>query len=110
MDEQLMIGTKKKRLELHEKLCQYVPNRQVYYNPPESIKMSYPCIVYNRDSISKIPADDIGYLKHSIYSITVIDFVSDSPIVDSLLDVPFVSFSSSFVSDNLYHTNLRLYY
>ena len=100
----------KKRCELHELFCSIIPYRQVYYNPPESMKICYPCIIYSKDSIEKIPADDTGYLNHSVYSVTVIDIVPDSPIVDSLLELPFTSFSSSFVSENLYHTNLRLYY
>ena len=36
-----------RRLELHSKLVQLIGNNNVYFQPPASVKMSYPCVVYN---------------------------------------------------------------
>ena len=38
----------KTRYELHEFLCEILGSRNVYFQPPESVKMKYPAIVYER--------------------------------------------------------------
>ena len=56
------------RTELQAKLndiCKYV-----YYQPPESIKMVYPCIVYELDSAYDYWANDKLYTTNYRYSIT----------------------------------------
>ena len=51
-----------RRLELHELLCGLLGSRHVYFQPPESVKMRYPAIVYNLDYIENKHADDGVYL------------------------------------------------
>ena len=41
----------KTRYELHEFLCEILGSRNVYFQPPESVKMKYPAIVYERTEI-----------------------------------------------------------
>ena len=43
--------TTERRLELHEILCTILGSRNVYFQPPESIKMNYPAIVYGLDDM-----------------------------------------------------------
>ena len=38
------------RLELQSKLEEILGSRQVYYQPPETVKMEYPAIVYRQNS------------------------------------------------------------
>ena len=35
------------RLMLHEKLVELVGNQNVYFQPPASVKLSYPCVIYS---------------------------------------------------------------
>lgn len=50
------------RLSLNDLLLTYCPN--VYYQPPDSIKMRYPCIVYNRRNDSVRHADGVKYTRY----------------------------------------------
>ena len=36
-----------RRLELQEKLEQLVGNSNVYFQPPASVMLSYPCVIYS---------------------------------------------------------------
>ena len=49
------------RLELHEALCKVLGSRNVYFQPPEDIKMNYPAIEYSRASIDNTFANNDVY-------------------------------------------------
>lgn len=99
------------RLELHEKLCDILGSRNVYYQPPESLKINYPCIVYEKDDIRFSHADNKIYLKTNRYSITLIGKQVDNPVADKILEnFEYCSFNRSFKNDNLYHDVFVLYY
>lgn len=98
------------RLELHEVLCGLVNSRNVYFQPPENVKMSYPCIVYSRISNFTENADNIDYLKYRGYTITVIDKNPDSIIAERVESLQFCEFERSFTADGLNHFVYTLYY
>lgn len=98
------------RLELHELLCETLGSRHVYYQPPESVKMVYPSIVYARNSINNKFADNSVYKRMTGYSITVIDEDPDSEIVERIAQLPMCRFDRHFVSDNLNHDVFTIYY
>lgn len=98
------------RLELHELLCDVLGSRNVYYQPPESIKMEYPAIVYSRNSIGNKFANDSIYKQLLAYAITVIDDDPDSEIVEKVSKLPMCSFDRHFTSDNLNHDTFTIYY
>lgn len=98
------------RLELHEVLCNIIGSRNVYYQPPESIKMNYPAIVYSRNDISNKHGDDIPYMQSVSYQVTVIDKDPDSTIVNDIVKLPYCRFNRHFTSDNLNHDVFTLYY
>ena len=83
------------RLELQTKLEELLGSRNVYYQPPETVKMEYPAIVYS---------------KKNKYSLIVISKKPDDPVIDKLLEVPYCSYDRSYKSDNLNHDVLTLYY
>lgn len=99
------------RLELHEELCELLGSRNVYFQPPESIKLVYPCIVYNLSGIDQLKADDRSYKTNKQYDITIIDYDPDSEFLDKILE-RFVncSFDRQFISGNLNHWVFTLYY
>ena len=102
--------SKRSRLDLHEILCETLGSRNVYFQPPESIKLKYPCIVYERSYVQTLKADNLNYISINRYTVTVIDKNPDSGIADKLLNLPYTSFDRHFVSDNLNHDVLTLYY
>ena len=55
------------RLELHEILCEVLGSRNTYFQPPESIKMNYPAIVYSRNNIDNTFADNDVYMQSYSY-------------------------------------------
>lgn len=98
------------RLELHEILCEILGSRNVYYQPPESVKMKYPAIVYSRDNIRNTFANNAVYTQKRSYQITVIDKDPDSEIVERVSRLPMCSFNRHFKSDNLNHDVFILHY
>lgn len=98
------------RTQLHEELVTLLGSRNVYYQPPESIKMHYPAIVYSRSDINNKYANNKFYLQHDAYQITVIDFDPDSEIVRKMSQFPMTEFNRHFTSDNLNHDVFTTYY
>ena len=72
--------------------------------------MSYPCILYQREDIDTLNADNIKYIKHTRYSIKYISYRSDESIVDAILNLPMCSFDREYVSDNLKHIIFTIYW
>lgn len=99
-----------KRLALHEELVGLLGSRDVYYQPPPSVKMKYPCIVYNRDGSDVLNANNDVYRHKKRYQITYIDRTSNELVTDSLERMLYCRFDNKMVIDNLYHTYLTLYY
>ena len=90
------------RKELHAWL-QSIGIGNVYFQPPESVRMEYPAIVYSRSRLNSRTADDSVYMKSKRYTITVIDHKPDSAFSDRIADNVHVSFDRSYIADNLYH-------
>ena len=90
------------RLELQSKLEELLGSRNVYYQPPESVKLNYPAIIYSKSNLLDRFANDKRYTKLSRYAITV--------VIDAILDLPYCSFDRHYTADNLYHDTLSLYY
>lgn len=96
------------RLGLDEILRSIAPN--VYFQPPETIKIKYPCIVYSLDDVDIDYADNLPYMITKRYQLTVIDKDPDSLIRDRVAILPSCIFSRSFTSDNLNHYVFQIYY
>lgn len=101
----------KSRIELHEKLCGFLGSRNVYFQPPEVVRMKYPCIVYNLSDIRTRHANDAVYTTDKRYDVTLITKDPDNDLIDKMAVVfPLCGFNRSFISDNLYHYVYTLYY
>ncbi len=97
------------RLALHELLCEKLCSRNVYFQPPESVKMKYPAIVYRRNRIENVSADNVAYRQNVSYVITVVDRDPDSEIVERLSTIPHISYDRSYAADNLNHDVFTLF-
>lgn len=99
-----------RRLELHEILCGILGTRNVYYQPPESVKMKYPAIVYSREDIENTSADNLTYKQSYFYQVTVVDADPDSEIVRKVSKLPRCIYDRHFTSDNLNHDVFTICY
>ena len=99
-----------KRLELHNKLVALFGNNHVYYQPPENLKMEHPCIRYSKSDITSRHADNINYVNKTSYEIVVIDKHPDNAVIEKILELPLSSYDRHYISDNLNHDVIRIYY
>ena len=98
------------RLELQTKLEEALGNKNVYFQPPENLKLSYPAIVYGLSGIDRKYADNKQYMKMLRYEITVIDKRPFNPAIDKILNFPYSYYDRPYKADNLYHDTLSLYF
>lgn len=96
--------------ELQAVFEEILGSRNVYYNPPASVRMSYPAIVFGRSRIEKKSANNTTYMQNHRYEVTVIDGNPDCEYISEILKLPLCSFDRHFVSDNLHHNVFTLYY
>lgn len=99
-----------RRIDLHELLVAAIGSRNVYFQPPEGFKMSYPCIVYRREKIDTQFAGNLPYRHTNRYSVTVIDKDPESPISGRIAAFPMCVHNREFTNDNLHHDVFTLYY
>lgn len=91
------------RLSLQTMLEQILGSRNVYFQPPASVQMKYPAIVYSLASINNVFANNRVYMQTTAYEITLIDKNPDSEFVKKLSTLPCCRFDRHFRSDNLNH-------
>lgn len=89
---------------------QILSNNNVYYDPPENLKLQYPCIIYSHASNWQKHADDIKYLSKKCYTVTVIDKLPDSSLSEAVNNLPYCSFDREYAADNLHHYVYTLFY
>ncbi len=103
-----MGSVSERRLKLSAILRETLGSSNVYYQPPETVKMKYPAIVYALDAVQNVHADDRVYLSHLRYAVTVIDRNPDSEIAERILQLPMCRFDRHYTSDNLHHFTFTL--
>lgn len=98
------------RLELQTLLEDILGSRNVYYQPPATVQMRYPAIVYSRNDFENFFACNGVYGQTVAYSVTVIDKNPDSVIVEKVSKLPLCSFDRHYVAENLNHDVFTLYF
>lgn len=99
------------RLELQKELENVLVSDHVYYQPPENIKMRYPCIVYEQYTAYNPHANNRTYLYIKGYQVTVIDADPDSNIKARMIEhFSMCRWNRHFVSNNLNHDVYIIYY
>lgn len=97
------------RLELHNELLEILEH--CYFQPPESVKLVYPCIVYSLDNVDTRYADDIRYHNMKRYTLTLIEKNPDTPYLEQILEkFQYCRHDRRYVTDNLTHDTFSLYY
>lgn len=99
-----------RREQLHEVFCKILQSRNAYFQPPESIKMNYPAIVYELADIPSLYANNGVYLSGRKYTVTIIDKDPDSSLVGKVSALPTCKFSRSYKAEGLNHWSFTLQY
>ena len=99
------------RLPLHEEFCTILGSRNVYFQAPESVTMSYDAIRYALSGFDIIRANDGVYRIVNKYEGVVIARNPDTTIPrDMLSHFKMCSFGRPYTADNLHHYPFTLYY
>lgn len=84
---------------------------RVYFQPPASVKMKYPCIRYSKKGNSAVHADNKVYRAVNRYDGVVIDYDPDSTFADDILHhFEMCSLGQGYIADNLNHFPFTIYY
>ena len=107
------------RIGLHNLICNKFAeidewstdaSKHVYYQPPASMKLNYPCVVYRLEDMPIIHANNLPYHWDHAYQMTVIDRDPESKVREKMAELPTCRFVRSFVSENLNHYVFRIYH
>lgn len=98
------------RLDLQELLKGLLGTDNVYFQPPPSVQMSYPCIIYKRDNVDSVFADNKLYKHKTRYQVTVVDRDPDSSIHELVAALPMCSYDRFYTADNLNHDVYTLFF
>lgn len=97
------------RPDLQKALTNVLGSKNVYFQPPESVKLSYPCIVYEEVKGKDIRADDRLYLYRKAYSLVYIDKNPDSDVPDKIRVLSLCDSGRPYKADNLNHWPFTIY-
>jgi hypothetical protein len=97
------------RYDLNELFVSIMGTRNVYFQPPATLKMKYPCIRYSLEKINFLDANDERYSRFDRFSVILIDTDIDSIFVDKILKLPYCEFVRFYSSDNLNHWVFTIY-
>ena len=99
-----------RRIELHDILSGIPGVKKAYFQPPETVKLEYPCIIYHLQNVHMQSANDYPYKNRDGYSVMIIDRNPDSVIRRNLEAMQLCRFDRYFTSDGLNHWSYVLYY
>ena len=98
------------RLDLQTKLEEILGSRNVYFDPPESVKMQYDAIRYSRSRIQNTFANNSVYKQDDRYEVIAIYRNPDSDLPRRILTLPMCSHDRHYIADNLHHDVFTLYF
>ena len=99
------------RLNLQDELEVMMDSKNVYFQPPESVRFKYPACTYKKSSGALKHADNFPYFFRTRYKVQIIDRDPDADWVQKMLNTfKYVAVESEFVADNLNHWNFTIYY
>lgn len=95
--------SEEKRLLFDAMLKETTGLTHVYYDPPESLFMEYPAIVYSKTNMPARYANNKKYHKSLAFEVKVIAEDPDTYYVDLVHDMRCSRFDRHFIADDLHH-------
>lgn len=97
--------------DLGYKLMDILGSENVYYQPPESVKLKYPCIIFTMDPTYTAKADNISYIKFNRYHVKHIYKSRKNELKDTLLDsFMMISHDNRMIADSMYNDDFTVYF
>lgn len=97
------------RATLDHKLRTILGTSNVYFDPPESFKLKYPCIVYSFEGNSDRHADNDPYTRLKRYTLIYITKDADDATVDVFDDLRYCRLSRAYTADGMWHYAYEIY-
>lgn len=98
------------RQKIHTKLVEILGSDNVYFQPPETKKMSYPCFRYERVNGTHTYADNKTYRFTPQYEVTLISRDAVPEIIEDVVkSFEMVRYNRHFTIDNLHHDVFIIY-
>lgn len=108
MDRSQMKTTSDK---LREEVIEKTGLKNVYIDPPENVRMSYPCVRITRSSGYTQFAENMPYHHTKSYRMVLIDHDPESPYYDKIvMGFPMCRFNRHYVADGLHCDDFIIYY
>lgn len=99
-----------RRPDLQKLLTTILGSDNVYFQPPPTIRMKYPCIVYERTSGDTQFADNNPYTFRLRYKINLICRQPEQEVLAKLAALPMCTYDRFYVADGLNHDVFNLYF
>lgn len=106
-----------RRLMLHELLVDKFSawsgkdeSLNVHFQPPQTIRLTYPCIIYSRGNANVLYANNKKYKNKDRYTVLLIERDPDSSLRDSISEIPYSTEEPTYRADNLYHRPFTIYF
>lgn len=91
--------------QIFEAICD-----NVYFQPPASVQMAYPAIVYQRGTAETRYADNNPYRFTKQYEVTLVSRDPDDSILDQLAQLHMSRHDRHYVAENLNHDVFTIYF
>ena len=99
------------RTDLHDELCTVLGSKNVYFQPPATLRMQYDAIRYELGGNDTVRANNRIYKFVNQYEGVVITRDPDTTIPDKLLShFEMCSFGRPYTADKLNHYPFTIYY
>lgn len=100
------------RLTLQQKLSDIFETSNVYFNPPETLKLNYPCVIYSRENGRSLRADNISYIFKLKYQIMYIgkDVNPEALIKKAMISFKTIEYDRHYFSNGLSYDVFNLYW
>ena len=105
--------TQDRRLELHEILVDVLGSKNVYFQPPESLKIKYPAIIYHQNGGKTKFSNNGPYVVRRRYTLT---FITNNPDDDTIRRIayepriPGITYDRHYTKDGLNYEVYSLFY
>lgn len=87
-----------------------IGSKNVYYQPPSNLKIHIPGLIYRKNKIHTIKADNRFYGRADEYILTYISKTVDDEVILRILELEMCTHDRRYTADNLYHDVFTLYY
>lgn len=99
-----------RRKSLDDDLRSLLGTNYVYFQPPASVRMSYPCFRYSLSNMYSKRADNRNYLNRDRYTIIYITKDPDDDMPHKVLEkLQMCNYDRNYNADGLYHHVFSVY-